>query len=110
MGNEALLPPVADNMALQIVLNELRELRAIVEGLRPEADRLVSVNFVAQRLCLNPKTVRNMCMDGRIKKAVQPSGDRGEWRIPYTEYERLKNGRKMLKRKSVAAWTPTPLP
>lgn len=78
----------------QLILNEIRELRTIVEYLRPEADRFVTINFIAQHLGINRKTIHTMCVDGRLKGATQPGGKAGaEWRIPYPEYERLKKAK-----------------
>ena len=54
-------------------------------------DPLLTVTEAAERLRVNPETIRRMLRDGRLH-GVQPVGRRGGWRIPSSEVERLARG------------------
>jgi hypothetical protein len=45
------------------------------------ADRIVGIREAARRLDLNPKTLQNMCRDGRspVKCAKRHDGPKAEW-------------------------------
>lgn len=84
----------------KILLDELKLLRSDVahlihaqEILQRKIDELdpksdVSVTTVAKKIDLSPRRVRQMCETGQIE-AVQPNPNRGHWKIPYKELERL---------------------
>jgi excisionase family DNA binding protein len=74
---------------VQAARYELQIVRTQVDGLKPEGKRYVSVKYVAQELNLSDRTIRRLCELGKIQ-ANQPSKDRGRWRIPNKELERLK--------------------
>jgi len=51
-------------------------------------DPLLKVDEVADRLRVNPETVRRMLRRGRIRGSL-PAGQRGGWRIPASEVDRI---------------------
>ncbi len=54
-------------------------------------DPLLTVTEAAERLRVNPETIRRMLRDGRLRGS-QPVGPRAGWRIPTSEIERLERG------------------
>jgi excisionase family DNA binding protein len=51
-------------------------------------EQLLKVDEVADRLRVNPETVRRMLRRGRLRGSM-PAGIRGGWRIPASEVDRL---------------------
>jgi excisionase family DNA binding protein len=49
---------------------------------------LLKVDEVAERLRVNPETVRRMLRRGQLN-GTMPLGTRGGWRIPESEVERI---------------------
>lgn len=68
---------------------ELHQLRDELQTLRPENEKFVTPKFVAGKLGLEPRTVRQWCELGKIQ-ATQPGKDKSRWKIPYKEFERIK--------------------
>jgi excisionase family DNA binding protein len=54
-------------------------------------EKLLTVREVAERLRVNPETVRRWLRQGRLKGALM-GGDRGGYRISENEVERVKKG------------------
>ncbi len=51
-------------------------------------DRLLTVTEVAERLRVDPETVRRMLRRGRLRGSI-PVSPRAGWRIPTSEVERI---------------------
>jgi len=56
-----------------------------------EEDRMLKVDEVAERLRVNPETVRNWLRAGTLK-GTRLGGKRAGWRIPLSEVERVERG------------------
>jgi len=52
------------------------------------ADELLKVREVAERLRLNPETVRRWLLSGKLR-GVRPGGTKGGWRISVSEVDRV---------------------
>lgn len=51
-------------------------------------ERFLTVLEVAERLRMNPETIRVWLRDGRLR-GVRPGGKRAGWRIPDSEVRRI---------------------
>jgi excisionase family DNA binding protein len=54
-------------------------------------ERFLTVPEVAERLRMNPETIRVWLRDGRLS-GVRPGGKRAGWRIPESEVRRVLSG------------------
>ena len=54
-------------------------------------ERFLTVPEVAERLRMNPETIRVWLRDGRLR-GVRPGGKRAGWRIPESEVRRILSG------------------
>lgn len=74
----------------RIMLNEVYELRRLLQGLDENHAEYMSVPRFAREIGLSSTRVRFMCTHGKLK-AIQPANDRGRWKILSTELVRLRN-------------------
>ena len=54
-------------------------------------ERFLTVPEVAERLRMNPETIRVWLREGRLR-GVRPGGKRAGWRIPESEVRRILSG------------------
>lgn len=73
----------------RIVLNEVYELRSILEAMEEESSEYLSVSKFAKLVGYSRETVRTWCNDQSIH-AIQPHGPRGGWRIHRSEVKKVK--------------------
>jgi len=73
----------------KLLLNEVYELRNILERQSEEKAKYISVPRFAKSIGLSRQWVRTLCETGVIK-AVQPARDGGRWKILATELDRLR--------------------
>jgi len=54
-------------------------------------EQFLTVPEVAERLRMNPETIRVWLRDGRLR-GVRPGGKRAGWRVPESEVRRILSG------------------
>ncbi len=67
-------------------MSELAAARQVLKDAGREIKAGERVAYLARKLCVTPRTVRNWCLLERIKAERMPSG---RWRIPSSEVQRL---------------------
>lgn len=92
----------------KLLLNEVYELRNILEQQSETKAKYISVPSFAKHIGLSRQRVRTLCETG-VLKAIQPSKDGGRWKILSTELRRLRQEAKanqynnFIPRKKLAA-------
>ncbi|MBS1489711.1 MAG: hypothetical protein JSS93_04225 [Bacteroidetes bacterium] len=76
----------------------LKELVELVQDIAIPHKKYLSVRKFAQSIGWSTSHVRNLCETGKLK-AMQPSGDGGQWKIMTSELARM---RQLIKDQSVA--------
>lgn len=77
---------------IRILVAEVSRLRETVETLlqREDGPAELSPKEIASFLGVSVNTVRRWCRDGTLE-ARQPQGQKGGWRIPKSEVDRLRS-------------------
>lgn len=73
----------------RVMLTQVLELRRFLEGLEETKAKYMSIPQFAKEIGLSRSAVRVMCMKRKLK-AVQPSNDRGRWKVLSSELVRLR--------------------